>query len=252
MKVVSIAEYIYLGTNIWYLQTMHVGRRINSKGGVRQNVESLGSKLDEFGLPVSSRAARRLISFCEERFTDGEDDKFSAEDCVEVVRLANELRPTINAESVGLFAHITTERRYSSEYLLKDPWKLFAHQVRSRLDDVAINDVEEASKCIVFERPTAAAFHLMRATESTLKHFYCYLIKRNRCQLMWGPMVSGLRAKRNPPDTALLDHLDGIRRNFRNPTQHPEKVYDMTEAEDLFGVCIDVINRMTAEMPDRI
>jgi len=38
--------------------------------------------------------------------------------------------------------------------------------------------------------------------------------------------------------------LDNIRRSFRNPTQHPDKIYDIQEVQDLFGLCIDAINRM--------
>lgn len=251
MKVVSIHEYIYLGTNIWYFQTMNTRRTIDNPGGIKENLRSLTSKLDSFGFPVSTRAARKLVKYCNEQFELAEGNRFSSAVCEEVSKIANILRPTINAEAQGLFAHILTEQRYSSEYLLDDPWKLFAPDARSKLDDIAVNDIEEAAKCIVFERPTAAAFHLMRATESILKHFYCHLVRRNRVALMWGPMITALKAKRNPPDAALLDHLDSLRRNFRNPTQHPEKIYDITEVQDLFGVCVDVINRMASDMPSR-
>jgi len=41
------------------------------------------------------------------------------------------------------------------------------------------------------------------------------------------------------------DHLDHIRRSFRNPTQHPDKIYDIQEAQDLFGLCVDAVNRMS-------
>jgi hypothetical protein len=47
-------------------------------------------------------------------------------------------------------------------------------------------------------------------------------------------MIASMRARSKPPPAALLDNLDGLRRNFRNPTQHPEKVYDIHEAQDLF------------------
>jgi len=47
------------------------------------------------------------------------------------------------------------------------------------------------------------------------------------------------------PDPLILDHLDHIRRSFRNPTQHPDKIYDIQEAQDLFGLCVDAVNRMS-------
>jgi hypothetical protein len=48
--------------------------------------------------------------------------------------------------------------------------------------------------------------------------------------------------KRPPP--LILQNLDHIRVNFRNPTQHPDKIYDIQEVQDLFGLCVDAANRM--------
>lgn len=108
-------------------------------------------------------------------------------------------------------------------------------------------DFSEAGKCIAFERPTAAAFHLLRGTESELRELYCYFVKKNRIKpMLWGPMVQALlshrRAKMNE---ALLKNLDNIRSSFRNPTQHPEKIYDIQEVQDLWGLCVEVVNKMS-------
>jgi hypothetical protein len=51
------------------------------------------------------------------------------------------------------------------------------------------------------------------------------------------------------PDPAVLEHLDSIRKRFRNPTQHPEKVYDIEETQNLFGQCLSVIEAMVADAP---
>ena len=61
----------------------------------------------------------------------------------------------------------------------------------------------------------------------------------------WGPLIVDLKAKsRSPkPDAALLAHLDHLRERFRNPTDHPDKTYDIEEAEDLVHLVVDVINR---------
>jgi hypothetical protein len=42
----------------------------------------------------------------------------------------------------------------------------------------------------------------------------------------------------------MLDHLDHIHVNFRNPTQHREARYDLEEAQDLLSLSIDALNRM--------
>ena len=52
---------------------------------------------------------------------------------------------------------------------------------------------------------------------------------------MWGPMVDSLRKRKTRVSKPLLDNLDNIRYSFRNPTQHPEKTYDIEEVQDLFN-----------------
>ena len=46
----------------------------------------------------------------------------------------------------------------------------------------------------------------------------------------------------------LLNNLDNIRQSFRNPTQHPEKIYDIQEVQDLWSLCVDVVNRMSSDI----
>ena len=93
-------------------------------------------------------------------------------------------------------------------------------KVFNKLSPIAKSDLEEAGKCIAFELPTAAAFHLLRATESVLREFYLKLIIRGRINnLMWGNIIQDLKRKRNArPYEELLNHLDHIRNAFRNPT----------------------------------
>jgi hypothetical protein len=68
---------------------------------------------------------------------------------------------------------------------------------------------------------------------------------------MWGPMIEHLKKRRNAPQKTLIDHLDHIRINFRNPTQHPDAIYDIDQAQDLLAVSIDVVNRMVQELLER-
>jgi hypothetical protein len=103
----------------------------------------------------------------------------------------------------------------------------------------------------VFEEATAAAFHLMRGTEAVLRDLYVRWVKRDRIPepRMWGLMINHLRKRNSAPPKVLLDHLDGIRTNFRNPTQHPDATYDIHEAQDLFSVCVDAVNRAARSNP---
>ncbi|NQT93581.1 MAG: hypothetical protein HQ559_12550 [Lentisphaerae bacterium] len=82
------------------------------------------------------------------------------------------------------------------------------------------------------------------------KELYAHFIKRRPDRrLMWHGMVEELgKSQCNKPCSELLDHLDMIRKNFRNPTQHPEKIYDIDEAQDLFGNCISALHMIIKEI----
>jgi hypothetical protein len=145
---------------------------------------------------------------------------------------------------VGAFT--PTPKRLDLTRLLSDVSSLFAPDVFNALPSGARYDFSEAGKCIAFERATAAAFHILRATEDVLRFYYNGMVRHRRItSLMWGPIVIDLRkrtlTKQYEP---LNNHLDNIRVSFRNPTQHPEAIYDVHEVQDLWAVCVDVVNRM--------
>lgn len=82
--------------------------------------------------------------------------------------------------------------------------------------------------------------------------FYHSIVKRKRMTIpLWGPTVDALKKRRNPPPVELLNNLDNIRRSFRNPTQHPEKIYDIQEVQDLFALCVDAIDRMIRHLKEK-
>jgi hypothetical protein len=158
-----------------------------------------------------------------------------------------ELELVVYAEATTKKLYVLPNRRFNSEYLLNDPSKLLKGGAFQKLDDIAKSDFVSSCRCLLFGESTAAAFHILRATESVLKSYYYHYKKRNRLALpMWGPMVQELRAlTRQKPSSALLTSLDLIRSVYRNPTQHPELTYEIDAAQDLFGVCLDVIGKMT-------
>jgi hypothetical protein len=61
---------------------------------------------------------------------------------------------------------------------------------------------------------------------------------------MWAAMVQSMRSMPLRFPKILLNQLDHMRDGFRNPTAHPEKIFDIDEAQDLLSICIDAANRM--------
>lgn len=228
-----------------YLQDARVGANIKGPEFILKNIERFLSNLEKLKLVVTNRAAWKLRNW-KQAIEKSENESMTATQASELVRIMNDLRLTLDAEIQGIYAFTTTPKRLDSEKLLKDVASLFAPHTYDSFPDIAKYDFVEAGKCTAFELPTSAAFHILRATEANVRHYYKSMIKQKRiASEMWGPIVQDLR-KRNKTKkyTTLNNHLDNIRLSFRNPTQHPEATYDIHEAQDLFSVCIDANNRM--------
>jgi hypothetical protein len=245
MKARNISSYIWFGMTFRYLLDALLGCKIHGTAWILENINSYFGSLVEFDLPVTSRASNELEKFRDEISKLPNDAELSAEQSSRLRNIMVNIRKTLEAESVGNLAYVITDKRLNVEKLVGDVRALLGQKVFEKLSEIAQFDFIEAGKCIAFELPTAGAFHLLRATEGVLRDFYCYNVKRNRVNpLLWGPMTGDMRKHRKHPPDILLNNLDNIRVSFRNPTQHPEKRYDIDEVQDLFGLCIDVVNRM--------
>lgn len=240
-----IFEYIHFGEALWYLREIVIGRPISV---VLENIDVVRGRLKDFNLSVTYRASYKLFDFGDELKKLDSSSNITQEQATTLSDIMIKLEPTFIAESQGNIAFVVTDKRIDVSKLLYDVPSLLAPDVFNSLTEIARYDFTEAGKCIAFERSTAAAFHLMRATESILRQLYCSFVKRGRVKLMWYPMVKHLMERKHLHFGPLLNHLDNIRLSFRNPTQHPDKIYDIQEAQDLFGLCVDVVNRMTALM----
>ena len=200
--------------------------------------------IKELDLRVTYRASDELRSFVNN--LDKDKGTLTENDRTTIQKYLIEIRHTLMAEAKGILLFSLTEKRIDVNKLYSNARNLFPPDIFDKIPEIAKYDFEEGGKCIALSRPTAAAFHLLRGTEAVLKDFYLSIVKRNRLRKpMWGNMVEQLEGrKRNKPPAPLLDHLKNIKDNYRNPTQHPEKRYDIEEVQDLWSVCVDVINQM--------
>ena len=152
----------------------------------------------------------------------------------------------MEAELSSVSVYMPTPKRIDLEKLLPNTGGLFAPNVFGKLPKIARSDFEKAGKCIAFELPTVAAFHILRATESNLRYYYKQRIRQKRiASLNWGSMVEDLRNRPMTKKYDLLnDRLDNIRKSFGNPSHHSKAVYNIHEVESLWSLCVDANNRM--------
>lgn len=254
MKRKTIFSYFAFGYNYRLLRTMDEGDSIHGdSNSTASRIDELFSWLDEHDLKVTKGVAWDLQQIRTELDSLPTEAKLTKELIRKVKDAVTKLDATLDAELQLRDAYIITPKRYDVERLMDRPSELLAKDVFRRLSDKAKRDFSLGCQCIAFTQPTSAAFHFLRATEEMLRELYCSLVpKKNRpVVLLWAPMVEAMRAKRGKkPKGELLDHLDLIRRNYRNPTQHPELFYDLDGAQDLLSNCASALNMICAVLPD--
>jgi hypothetical protein len=247
MKRNSIIGYFTFGTSFRFLQDAKVGNWIKKPRFIIDNINEVLDHFDSLNLEVTKNASSELVAFRDElNSITNPDSTLTKEQASKMSYLCTQLRKTLEAELLTYKAFISTPKRFEINKLLDDIGSLMSPGVFDSLSETTLYDLSEAGKCIVFERPTAAAFHLLRGTESELRTFYCSLILNKRIEtLLWGEMTRDLRQRaKTKMHVALYNNLDNIRINYRNPTQHPEKIYDIDEVQDLMPLCFEVISRM--------
>lgn len=263
MEKRSTDGYIFLGTAVRYLMDIDEGDRVFGEGAIDENILHLRTGLANYEFLVTWRLSQSLESLrtkwhlelaqSESSADLRENRAVTAQERSDLRSAAQNVRATMLAEAEGKLAYIAEDKRYSVQILIDDVSKLMAQGVFQALPEIAKFDFNEAGKALAFDLPTAAAFHILRGTESVLRDSYERLVRRNRIPepRMWYAMVSDLRTKSNGPAALVLDNLDSLRKHFRNPTQHPEKTYDSDEAQDLLALAIDSINRLGNHLHDK-
>lgn len=247
MKIRDTYGLILIGLQIRLLRNIKSDDTIEF---VIDNIDRLEKELEESDLLVSLNAIQSLNQLqksIEELKKLEKTTQVGGVHKNKIVAEMETIEKIVFSEATTKKVYVIPQRRYNEKYLLDEPHKLLKAGVFNKFSEICKFDFTAACRCMSFGEGTACAFHILRATEDTLKGMYYHFKKTNRLEKpMWGPMTSELRAKREPkPDKTLLDTLDVIRNSYRNPTQHPQVTYDIDSAQDLFGLCLDSLNKMT-------
>lgn len=242
-------DYVKIGLLLRLLANVGAGTK---KEFVTGQLNELKHLLNEVGYQVS--CSNLNTSFFVEMESElkniGDDETIGDEIATSLGKEMMILERHVLSEGITKKVHFFTERRFNSNYLLNEQENLFKKGSFEKLSGLAQFDIRSSCKCLLFGEGTAAAFHILRATEEVLKNYYFHHRKRNRLKIpMWGPMLEELRGKtKNRPPATLLNSLELIRDSYRNPTQHPDAIYDIDSVQDLFGLCLDVIGKMADEL----
>ena len=107
---------------------------------------------------------------------------------------------------------------------------LFPPELSSKVPE-GLPDVREAGKCLAYDLPTSAEFHIFRAVESVLRKYHAHVTGGNSPpkQRNMGVYIKSLIAsgKGNPKVIAALQQMKDL---HRNPVSHPEAILTQEEA----------------------
>ena len=115
----------------------------------------------------------------------------------------------------------------------------------------ALADVQQATKCIAFELPTACAFHLFRACEAVLR-VYWDSVTNGRTRPKQNNMGDYLKelTESDSGDVVVLSALRDLKNLHRNPLIHPENSLQTTdEALALLGHVRAAVTWMLKAIP---
>lgn len=247
MKETSIYDFYAFGYNYNIWCTSWVGKSLQDAARELENYLFYVSNLE---LLVTKKIVEDLNDILADLRAGKPEDIIDPKVATKIQDTLVSADKTLDAELKIKKVLSVTPKRFDVASLLQAPRSLLANGTWGKLTETAQRDFADATRCIAMNLSTAAAFHLMRSAEECLKQLYFHYVKNGRLEKpMWGAMVDKLRQKNKPkPSVEILDHLDIIRKNYRNPTQHPQKFYTIDEAQDLLNSTIVVLNGICAEI----
>lgn len=204
-----------------------VDAKTRSRG--QSQMALLSTQLDEIGLPLTRIASDRLAEKLKSpQFTYHSLGNANAE---LMTRLVDELGAT------RFFCIEKTRIKY---YEAEEPQ--FGKQVEAKFPAMS-EDISEAGKCLAFDRPTAAVFHLMRVMELALQRLGTELgvslVTDKNWQNILDEANKAIKAldHKLPHTKALAEatsHLYAVKLAWRNEVMHPKQTYTTDQAEEIY------------------
>ncbi|HEC38088.1 hypothetical protein LCGC14_0761990 [marine sediment metagenome] len=242
MKPVALIKYIDFGAELSYLRSCFPGSRVHSEDGIITNMNRFIQFVEESEFNVTKKSLWELLSMKERLDNSPKDYVYNRKDQDQLFKIMDRLLFVIRSEASLHYAFIISEKRIDINKLLFNIGSLFAKDVYDSLPLLIQGDFKEGGRCIAFVLPTSAAYNILRGVEGLLRTLLKKLDPQADVSIPLGPVIKSLRDLNNSNLSTLLDSCDRIRDNHRNPTFHPEKVYNIDEVQDLFNLCVGVVN----------
>jgi hypothetical protein len=237
-----LAWVMSVGGCFRYLEEAKAREPIHGEGNILANLTFVLDSLVSLELSHSSNSpyAPLLRSLLQELNQAKQSASLGAANAQRLSDLARRLWLTVSAEAQARLMCMATNTRFKTEFLLNVAALLEAGNFAS-LPDICQSDLSEAGACLAFGRPTAAAFHALRAAEAVIRLIYSKRIENAPDHIVWKLALDRLAGSDVP--SSVLANFDNLRRNYRNPTDHPDTVFNLEQAQAVFGLCLTAIDQ---------
>jgi hypothetical protein len=196
----------------------------------------------------ASRVKNKIEELYETIIPEKAAEPFDPYDIGELTTLIQEFQ-TILAAELGKGATYVVHQLglLAVDTLIKSARVVF-EGYEDRVPEPAKWDTDQAGRCLAFDLPTAAGFHIARATEAVLLEYLRAFGKtvEKQSQRNWGQYTTLLRE--TDATEKVITTIDQIRTLHRNPLLHPEQTLEMPEAMSLWAICCSAIQAMVADI----
>lgn len=244
--------YLYdLAATLKQLTTLRDGMSLTDARYVLYNAQSqlegflYGSVYSESLRATAQPGAELLQAVKKISASTDKDKKLDFIDVWSVNNTLTQFETVLTAEmNITPAFFVTKKRGYDIVDLIDRAEILLPKDFPTKVPE-AVNDIRQAGKCLAFEIPTAAGFHMMRALELTLRLYYDVSTKnaaRPNTNNM-GDYLRDLEQKKcgNEKVIAILRQIKDL---HRNELIHPEITLTLDEALTLWGIVQSAIAAM--------
>ncbi len=212
---------------------------------VRDAIDLICTNGPQLGLTMTLQTAGELKRMWASYGT-WDQTSFILTDRTEIQRLAVEMKSTCEFAFRELSGQKAVLLSPSDVRMISNETLLFGEEVFDAFS-FAREDIEEAGKCLAFQRSTAAVFHLMRALESATqviaRKLGASISDASGKGLPWGVIAENMRPKIDAMTKGsdeqikwyrVQQDLVTVNRAWRVPTSHPKETYTPDQAREVF------------------
>lgn len=211
---------------------------------------------DTLSLKGSRAAAQSLADYLDKmvdpRFLQGSGSSaLNSDTLAALTNMLSHLGSVLSSElALANTFFAATVRGWDMSIMTAEAELTLSEMARRALTDNEIKDVRAAGRCLAFEVPTAAAFHLYRALESVvLKYMPLLSVSLKDSDRNLGNYIRILKDK--GIDSRITTLLEHIKDQYRNPAIHPGLFFDVDGAASQFALIQSVIHMMAEDISAR-